>query len=181
MEPNELRDYLIREYQKWAYAQRELRLRNARGLSNGEKSRLDGYFEKRILDSTRVAGMDRLSNPDFYNELMESRIPIPMDFTEAIGFTLIDCVLIRKELWHDPSAFISTLFHELVHVVQFDVFGPTRMIELYTDYLLKSNYHSVPFERQAYALTDKFVREGSPFSVRETVGIGGYGVLDINR
>jgi len=169
MEFDELKSYLIREYQKWFYEQREFHLLSARPLSGQEKSRLGGYFEKRILDLTRISGVDRISNPDFYTDLMKVGMPIPMDFTQAIGFTLIDCVLIRNELLGDPLAFISTLFHEMVHVVQCDILGPERMGELYTDSLLRSgyHYHSVPFEIQAYELTDRFAREPSPFSVME--------------
>ena len=171
MESDELRGYLIREFRKWFDEQRELYLPKSRGLSGKEKLRLDGYFDGRILDSTRIVRVDRVLNPDFYSDLKKSGMPVPMDFTQAIGFTIMDCLLIRKELFKNPSSFISTLFHELVHVVQFDLFGPTRMIELYTDSLIQGEYqyHSVPFERQAYALTDKFAMEESSFSVREIV------------
>ena len=171
MEPDELRGYLIREYQNWFYAQRQLHLPHARELSDLERARFGEYFDKKIFNLTRIAKVDRVSNPEFYGDLVRSGMPIPMNFTQAIGFTLIDCVLIRETLFDNSSAFISTLFHEMVHVVQFDILGPERMIELYTDFLIEGEYqyHSVPFERQAYALTDRFVMEESSFPVRKIV------------
>ena len=163
--------YLIHKFLEWAYEQRKLHLPNARKLSDGEKLRLAGYFDKRILDLTRVVSVAHISNPKFYNELIKSGISIPLDFTQAVGLTLIDCVLIRKELCSNPPSWINTLFHEMVHVVQFDILGPARLVSLYADCLLqnKYQYHSVPFERQAYTLTDKFVGGEPPFSVREVI------------
>ncbi len=96
-------------------------------------------------------------------------MPIPLGLTQAIGLTLIDCVLIRKGLWFHPSMAISTLFHEMVHVVQFDLLGTRKLIEWYTDSLIQDEYRNVLFERQAYALTDRFVQGEPPFSVRAVV------------
>ncbi|MDY6912451.1 MAG: hypothetical protein SVM79_08860, partial [Chloroflexota bacterium] len=82
---------------------------------------------------------------------------------------LIDCILIRKELQSDTPGFLHTVFHELVHMVQFEVFGEDRLFELYTEHLLKSSYHGVPFEQQAYSLTARFEREKTLFSVRAEI------------
>ena len=163
--------HLAHKFLEWAYEQRQFHLPNARQLSDEERLRLAGYFDGRILDSTRVVGVAHISNPKFYGELMDSGVSIPLDLTQAVGLTLIDCVLIRKELCSNPPAWTATLFHEMVHVVQFDILGPVRMFDLYIGCLLQDEcqYHSVPFERQAYALTDKFIRGGHPFSVTDMV------------
>ena len=164
-----LRPYLVERLQEWLYEQRNFYLPSARPLSDEEKSRLSGYFEKRILDLTRIASIDRILNPEFYDDLAKSGVPIPLDFTQAVGLTLLDCVLICKGLWANPSSLISTLFHEMVHVVQFDILGPRKLILLYANQLLRNDYqyHSVLLEKQAYSLSDRFVKGESPFSVSE--------------
>jgi hypothetical protein len=158
-----LKSYLIQQFEQWLYQQRAIHLPKARALSDEERARLGGYFERRILDLTRVASVERVSNPEFYDELTEREIPIPMDLTSAVGFTLIDCVLLRKGFES-----ISTLFHEMVHVGQADLLGIRTMIELYLADLTKNGYLNVLFERQAYDLTAKFTR-GESFSVTEIV------------
>ena len=171
MELDLLRPYLIGEFQKWVYEQRSFHLASARPLSKEERSRLFGYFEKGILDLVRVASVDRILNPDFYDDLVRSGVPIPLDFSKAIGLTLVDCILIRWELWsHSPSV-IPTLFHEMVHVVQIDILGLRKHIELYADNLIQNGYqyHSVLLERQAYSLASRFARGEPSFSVSEIV------------
>lgn len=158
-----MKSYLIQEFEQWLYQQRGIHLPRARPLSDGERSRLGRYFERRILDLTHVASVDQISNPEFYDELTKREIPIPMDLTSAVGFTLIDCVLLRKGFES-----ISTLFHEMVHVVQADLLGIRTLIELYLADLARSGYLNVLFERQAYDLTAKFTR-GESFSVTEIV------------
>ena len=169
MEYEELKAYLIEKFELWAYKQRNLYKPNARLLSDAEKSRLREYFDKRILDRTRIVSLEEIPNPPFYSALEESGIPIPLDLTQAAGFCLIDYVLIRKGHWSYFSAALSTVFHEMVHLVQWDVLGPRRLIELYTDALMRDGYSQIVFERQAYRLTDRFVRGESPFSVRVVV------------
>ena len=169
MDSNALRDYLVDEFRKWMYAERDLHRAKARKLTPQEKHLLASYFEPQILEDVRIATTERIANPKFYDELRRSGVPIPMDFAGAIGLMLIDCILIRKELQSDTPGFLHTVFHELVHMVQFEVFGEDRMFELYTEHLLKSSYHGVPFEQQAYSLTARFERGNAPFSVREII------------
>ena len=167
----ESKHYLLHKLLEWIYEQREFHLPNSRLLLDEERQQLAGYFDQSILDSTRVAIVARIPNPEFYNELTKLNISIPLDFAQVIGLTLIDCVLIRKELYSSPSSWITTLFHEIVHVVQFDILSPMRGIELLTDYLLqgKCQYLDFPIEQQAYTLTERFARGEPPFSVREIV------------
>lgn len=170
-ELNRLRPYLLAKFHEWVCQQRDSYWAEARPLSSEEKSQLAGYFEDRLLNSVRVASVDRIQNPEFYKVLRKSGVPVPLDFSTAVGLTLIDCILMRKELRPGTLAFMSTLFHEMVHVVQFDILGVRGHIELYADSLRDGDYqyHSVILERQAYALTDRFDRSESPFSVSEVI------------
>ncbi|MBM3154709.1 MAG: hypothetical protein FJ008_05175 [Chloroflexi bacterium] len=170
----QLRPYLIERYLEWVDEQREILLPQARPLSKEERARFQGYFEERILDLVRVATVDRIRNPEFYNELTMSGMPIPLDFNQAVGLALVDCIIIHKQLWTYPESAISTIFHELVHVVQIDMLGIRKHIELYADSLMQNDlqYHSVIFERQAYDLTARFDRKEPPFSVSKAIKQG---------
>jgi hypothetical protein len=167
----QLRPYLIERYLEWVDEQRVILLPKARPLTEEEKSRFKGYFEERILVLVRVATVERIHNPEFYDELSKSGVPIPLDFNQAIGLALADCVLIDKQLWAYPESALSTVFHELVHVVQIDMLGIRRHIELYADSLMQNDlqYHSVIFERQAYELSARFDRKEPPFSVSQAI------------
>jgi hypothetical protein len=169
MEFGELLPYLTRRYCEWISEQHDLHIANSRPLSNEEKSLLGGYFDERILGLTRITTVERMSNPEFYGELAKLGISDPIDFTQAVGFTLADDVLICKYFEHSPSSWISILFHEMVHVVQCDILGLRRLIELYIETWAKNGhqYVSVPFERQAYTLENKFARGEPSFSVRQ--------------
>ena len=166
-----MRPYLLKRFEEWVYKQQKIHLANSRPLSSEEKSQLDGYFERRILDKVQVVSVQRILNPDFYDDFAKSGIPIPLDFSTAVGLTLAECILIRKELCSHPPSLISTIFHELVHVVQIDILGLRKHIELYADSLLQNGYqyHSVIFERQACELSDRLARGRSSFSVGEVV------------
>ena len=169
MELSSVKQYLIEKFQGWIHEQRSLHLTHARKLREDERSRLSDYFDGEILDSARIATIDHMSNPPFYSELIEAGMPVPLDLTQAIGFTLIDCILIQRELWAFPSMAFSTIFHEMVHVVQTDILGPERLIELYAENILQDEYRNVLFERQAYDLTERFDRGEAGFSVRDIV------------
>ena len=75
MESDKLKSYLTQSFEEWLYQQREIHLTRARPLSAEERSRLSGYFEKKILDLTRVATVDHISNPQFYEEFRKREIP----------------------------------------------------------------------------------------------------------
>jgi hypothetical protein len=167
----QLRPYLIERYLEWVDEQRAVLLPEARPLTKEEKSGFQGYFEERILDMARVATVERIQNPGFYDELAKSGVPIPLDFNQAIGLALVDCIIIRKQLWTYPESAFSTIFHELVHVVQIDMLGIRRHIELYADSLMQNDlqYHSVIFEKQAYELSARFDKKKPSFSVSQAI------------
>ncbi|HIE16762.1 MAG TPA: hypothetical protein EYP71_01015 [Dehalococcoidia bacterium] len=170
-ELDRLRPYLIKKFEQWLQEQHRLYLPIARPLSSDVRSRLSGYFERRTLDSVRVATVEGIRNPDFYGSLERAGIPVPLDFSTAVGLTVIDLILIREELVHHHASLVSTIFHEMVHIVQIDILGLKRHIELYADSLREGGYqyHSVVLERQAYTLGNRFDRGEPPFSVEKVV------------
>ncbi len=162
--------HLVEQSHHWLREQRELHRAKGRRLTDDERLPLQGYYDAQVFDNVRVATVNRISNPPFYDELTGSDFPI-LDLSGSAGITFIDCVVIRRPFQQHFPSWISILFHELVHVVQFEILGPRKVLEAYlqaweqTEY----QYHDVPFEIQAYRLEARFERHEPLFSVREVV------------
>ncbi len=88
-----------------------------------------------------------------------------LEMSSIGAITLVDVVAYPDEL--DPG----TLFHELVHVVQYRVLGLKQFARLYVrGFLERGGYEGIPLERQAYQLGARFDREPKGlFSVEEEV------------
>lgn len=170
VEFDHLLPYLVEQALQWLWEQRDLHMVNARPLSDHERLLLQDYYDSSILDRVRLATAERISNPTFYGELTESGYPV-LDLSGSAGITFIDCVVIRRVFHQDPPAWISILFHELVHVVQFGILGPRKHVESYLRGWAQNGYqyHRIPFEMQAHKLEARFDRHEPPFSVREVV------------
>jgi hypothetical protein len=88
-----------------------------------------------------------------------------LEMSSISAITLVDVVAYPERLNR------STLFHELVHVVQYRVLGLKRFAELYVKgFLSGGGYEGIPLELQAYELGARFDREPDKiFSVEEDV------------
>lgn len=162
--------HLIEQSHNWLWEQRNLHRAKARRLTKDERLPLQDYYDRRILDIVRVATAEQISNPPFYDELTESGFPI-LDLSGSAGITFVDCIVIRGMFERNFPSWISILFHELVHVVQFKVLGSRKVIEAYLQAWTQNGYqyHDVPFETQAYRLEARFKRNKPLFSVKEVV------------
>jgi hypothetical protein len=79
----------------------------------------------------------------------------------ASGITYLDTYFV---LWHEAER-ESLHFHELVHVVQWQVLGPERFLALYADGLEKHGYRNSPLEVMAYDHEARFDKQATPYSV----------------
>jgi hypothetical protein len=88
-----------------------------------------------------------------------------LEMSSIGAITLVDVVAYPEELD------CGTLFHELVHVVQYRVLGLKRFAELYVKgFLSGGGYEGIPLERQAYELGARFDSDPrQAFSVEEDV------------
>jgi hypothetical protein len=79
--------------------------------------------------------------------------------------TFLDVVVFNEVLTE------RSLFHALVHAVQFYVLGVERYTELFVEQFLRRRTHfTVPLEAQAFSLTSKFLRPSEEkFSVEDEV------------
>lgn len=146
---------------------REQYLPDAVPLSNQYKARMWPYFSSQLLDSVRVV------------ELHGKRVPAPAFYAQArsLGFdnlpqvTHMDSVTFIDVLVFNQTLKERSLFHALVHAVQFQVLGLQRYTEMFVQSFLKMKAHfSVPLEAHAFALESKFKRSSAErFSAEDEV------------
>lgn len=125
---------------------------------------LRDFFPQGVLEETRVVKAT-VPNPRLYSLAKILGISGVLEMSAIGAITLVDVIAYP----HDMNR--ATLFHELVHAVQYRVLGLRRFSRLYVrGFLENGGYDGIPLERQAYELEEKF--SGNPkrgFSVEEDV------------
>ena len=128
------------------------------------RSKLRGFFPEAALSETRIVRAV-MPEPAFYPMVRMLGIPGLLEMSTIGAITLVDVVAYPQELD------LNTLFHELVHVVQYRVLGLKHFAELYVrGFLRGGGYDRIPLEQQAYELGERF--EANPrlvFSVEDDV------------
>lgn len=122
------------------------------------------FFPASVLAETRIV-QSRMPEAIFYPLAKALGIRGLREMSSIGAITLVDVVAYNHEL--DSS----TLFHELVHAVQYRVLGLKEFARLYVrGFLAGGDYERIPLERQAYQLGARFNRwPGNVFSVEEEV------------
>jgi hypothetical protein len=147
--------------------QRENYFRSAVPLSNRQKATMWPYFSSDLLDRVRILELNgkRVPNPPFYEEARALGFANLPEWTHMRSLTFLDVVVFNETLDE------RSLFHGLVHVVQFDVLGLDRYCELFVRAFVNTKLHcSVPLEAHAFSLESKFAEMPSErFSVEERV------------
>jgi hypothetical protein len=109
----------------------------------------------------------RVGNPRFYKELVQmgfDRGSLP-DFAHMAAITFVDTIVSHEQFTNE------LLFHELVHVVQYEKLGLADFSRKYvTGFLNGGSYETIPVERNAYQLAARFAAAPmNPFSVEAMV------------
>jgi hypothetical protein len=147
--------------------QRECYFPSAKPLNQHQKALMWPYFSPVFLDQVKIAELNgaRVPNPPFYDEARAQGFVNLPQLTHMHGLTFIDVIVFNEKVTE------RSLFHGLVHAIQFEVLGLERYAELFVRSFVKTKlYFSVPLEAHAFALESKFV--GSPahrFSVEDQV------------
>jgi len=147
--------------------QREHYFRSAAPLSNHHKALMWPYFSAALLDHVRIVelGGARVPNPPFYAEAKAWGLVNLPEVTHMHSLTFLDVVVFNEKITE------RTLFHGLVHAVQFEILGLERYSEIFVRGFVQTKIHfSVPLEAHAFALESKFA--GTPtsrFSVEDQV------------
>lgn len=124
--------------------------------------RLPQYFSGELLASAKVIYVDEVPMP-----LSAIGLTQFSDFENMLsnGVTYLDTFFARKEFCYDERLH----FHELVHVLQWQILGPKLFVAAYADGLERFGYRTSPLEVMAYELDERFQRESDPFNVEQIV------------
>ena len=147
--------------------QRERYLPSAAPLSEQHQAVMRPYFSATLLDQVKVVELHgaRLPNPPFYAEAKALGFVSLPELTHMNSLTFLDVLVFNEGVTQ------RSLFHALVHAVQFQVLGLERYTELFVHSFLNTRFHfRVPIEAHAFFLESKFVRPAAAsFSVEDQV------------
>jgi hypothetical protein len=147
--------------------QREHHLFAAQPLSNQHKARMWPYFASTLLDNVRIVELHgrRLSAPAFYAEARALGFDNLPQVPHMDSLTFVDVLVFNQAITE------RSLFHALVHAVQFQVLGLERYAELFVQSFVKTKAHfTVPLEAHAFSLESKFMcPSAEKFSVEDHV------------
>jgi hypothetical protein len=107
----------------------------------------------------RIVLVPRIQNPAFFATFAGQGITALLDFREMAGITFIDTILVSQDKADlSDTGLVSLLFHEAVHVLQYQHLGLERFMREYVIGWAQAgfSYPDIPLERQAYALQDRF-------------------------
>lgn len=163
-----IQDWLIQNAHDWIKSQNQRYLSGSRSLNEGEKHIMLRYFDEKTLDKTRLNTVPVIENPTFYPALKEFGVTDLINFNSMAGITFGECIILQKDL-KDPD--LSVLFHELVHVVQYEILGMSKFAEEYVLGWINNglDYYQIPLEVQAYSLQAKYDKSEDPFSVNNYI------------
>jgi hypothetical protein len=151
-------EWVIQQVATYIERQRQTYRRTAVPLDQKQKTAMQSFFPPSILESARVVVLagERVGNPPFYAELIRMGFEagsLP-DFSLMAAITFVDTVVS-----HEPFT-NRALFHELVHVVQYEKLGLMEFAAKYVrGFLNGGSYEAIPLERNAYELDGRFAAE----------------------
>ncbi len=149
----------IQRLSSYLREQHELYLPDAVPLSSRQQASMWPYFSASLLDRIRVVELagKRISNPPFYEEYRSMGFTNLPEVAHMHSLTFLDLIIFHENI-SDRS-----LFHGLVHAVQFEVLGLDRYCELFVRSFVNTKLHfSVPLEAHAFSMESKFA--GNPFN-----------------
>jgi hypothetical protein len=162
-------DWVVQRVVAYIGQQRQTYRPSAAPLALSQKTAMRSFFPEPALDSSRLVLLagQRVNNPPFYGEL------IKMGFEAASlpGFTLMAAITVVDTIVsHEPFT-DRLLFHELVHVVQYQKLGLPEFAAKYVrGFLNGGSYEAIPLEVNAYELESRFAAEPAmPFSAEAEV------------
>jgi hypothetical protein len=162
-------EWVIQQVTAYIDEQRQGYRGRAVPLDQNERAAMQPFFPASCLDSTRVVVISgqRVTNPPFYGELLKMGFdPISLpDFKLRTAITFEDTVVS-----HSPFT-QRLLFHELVHVAQYEKLGLAEFATKYVrGFLSGGSYEAILLERNAYELDARFAAAPTkPFSVEAEV------------
>jgi len=172
--PPEAVAYFVGLARTWVREQRELHRPFAQPLPGPAKTMLAPFFPAPVLDKAHWRRVPAIQNPPFLADA--AALGIALDFSRMEGITFDDTFLVTDAA-AQGDAVDALFFHELVHVVQYNILGVDEFITQWVEgYVNSADYYTIPLELVAYAMQMKWMLwPGTVFpvevSVRRTVGL----------
>ena len=162
-------EWIVQQVAEYVGHQRQTYRRGAAALSMNQKNAMRPFFPEPVLESTRLVVLtgQPVNNPPFYGELIKmgfEAASLP-NFSLMAAITFVDTV-VSHEAFTD-----RLLFHELVHVVQYQKLGLAEFAAKYMrGFLSGGSYEAISLEMNAYELDARFAAAPArPFSVESEV------------
>lgn len=161
--------WVIQQVAEYIDRQRRNFRQRAVPLSPNQMAAMQPFFATSTLDAVWVTVLtgERVGNPPFYRQLVQMGFePAALpNFALMAAITFVDTVVS-----HEPFT-DRLVFHELVHVVQYQKLGLPEFAAKYVrGFLNGGSYEAIPLEMNAYELDGRF--EAAPtkaFSVGDEV------------
>ena len=148
-------EWVVPQVVQYIGHQRQTYRAGAAPLSLSQRKAMLPFFPEPVLDLTRLVILagKRVNHPPFYGELMKMGFEATClpNFSLMAAITFVDTVVS-----HEPFT-DRLLFHELVHVVQYEKLGVVEFAAKYvTGFLSGGSYDGIPLELNAYELDGRF-------------------------
>lgn len=168
--PRDVLAWLEGQARDWILAQRAEHRPRAEPILAAACPVLEPFFGPEVLDRARCRAVPRIDDPPFLTEAGALGVPQTIDFPQMAGITFQDTILLSQA--QPVTNPIGLLFHELVHVVQYDVLGVDEFAWRYVRGFAAAgfDYYAIPLERAAYECQARFEADPrAPFSVHDEV------------
>jgi len=158
-------EWIIEQVRDYIERQRQVFRPGASPLHAKQMATMQPFFPTSTLHSARVVVLieERVGNPPFYARLVQ----MGFDLTALPNFSLMAAItFVDTVVSHEPFT-DRLLFHELVHVVQYQRLGTAEFAAKYVKgFLSGGSYQAIPLEVNAYELDARFAAApGKGFSV----------------
>ena len=136
-------------------------------LTDAQRTAMQPFFPAAILDSARLCVLrgTRVPNPSMYSMAKMIGIRNLPDFADMAAITFVD-VIVAHEDFTD-----ALLFHELVHVTQFEQMGLKEYAARFVNgFLQGGSYDEISLEKHARTLEGRFSQNArDAFSVEDEI------------
>ena len=162
-------EQLVTQTVSWMQEQRERFLACSQALDEEQKRKLQPFFSDQILNRLRVVDASKTGQkipyPPFYEHVRAGGARVVPDAAHMTAIPFMDVAVFNRQ----PT--LRTLFHTLVHIVQFQEVGIGKFVRGYFETLNETGlWMIVPFEEQAYQLDARYTRNANDmFSVEDEV------------
>ncbi|MFV8749144.1 hypothetical protein ACNOYE_01190 [Nannocystaceae bacterium ST9] len=148
----------------WLTTRRDLHRPHARPLPEAAIVGLRGWFADDLLARARIREVAAIEQPEQLLALARDA-GLEVDFGPARGTAFVDTIVVL----HGETA-LDLIFHELVHVEQFERRGVEGFAEAYVRGWAAHGfaYSTIPLEAEAFALQRRFAA-GERFVVGESL------------